>query len=345
MAHLIKSTRGATGGLTRHFERYKNKDGKYIHFGNQEIDINKCHLNYNLAEEKNQMEFIKNRTSEVICLNRKDVNIMCSWIITLPEDIKNREEQDLFFKESYSFLENLYGKENVISSFVHLDETTPHMHFAFIPVVYDKNKENYKVSAKELINRKHLQEFHPKLESHMTKIFNRDIGILNEVTKDGNKSIDELKRTSADKELKALKSSVRTFKKELDMITYSKDKIKAIDEIEAKKPILNKDSVQIKQEDFDRLIYIAKNYIKDTEYLRNENFKLKKDIKFLNEKLKEKEQKFNLEDLSKEVKTKSKIYNLENKVDKLSNFIIEKGLTDEFNESIRVVNRDHDLEK
>lgn len=345
MAHLIKSTRGATGGLTRHFERYKNKDGEYIHFGNQEIDINKCHLNYNLAEEKNQMEFIKNRTSEVICLNRKDVNIMCSWVVTLPDNIRNKEEQDLFFKESYRFLENLYGKENVISSFVHLDETTPHMHFAFIPVVYDKKKENYKVSAKELINRKHLQEFHPKLENHMTKIFNRDIGVLNEATKDGNKSIDELKRTSADKELKALKSSVRTFKKELDMITYSKDKIKAIDEIEAKNPIFNKDSVQIKQEDFDKLIYMAKNYIKDTEYLKNENIRLKKDIKFLDEKLKEKEQKFSLEDLSKEAKTRSKIYNLEKKVDKLSNFIIEKGLTDEFNKSIRVVNKDHDLER
>jgi len=33
MAHLMKSTRGATGGLTRHFERYKNEKGEYLKFG------------------------------------------------------------------------------------------------------------------------------------------------------------------------------------------------------------------------------------------------------------------------------------------------------------------------
>lgn len=256
MAHLIKSTRGATGGLTRHFERYKNKDGEYIHFGNQEIDTTKCHLNYNLAEEKNQLEFIKKRTSEVRCLNRKNVNVMCSWIITLPEAIKTKEDQDLFFKESYKFLEDLYGKENVISSFVHLDETTPHMHFAFIPVVYDKKKEEYKVSAKELINRKHLQDFHLKLEDYMNKVFGRDIGILNEATKDGNKSIEELKRGTVQKELEALKSSLERLKKELNIV---------------------------RQDDFDMLVYMAKNYLKDTEYLKAENMKMKKDIERMNE--------------------------------------------------------------
>jgi hypothetical protein len=41
-----------TGGLTRHFERYK-----IAMVNTQEIDTNKSHLNYNLAEEKNQLEF------------------------------------------------------------------------------------------------------------------------------------------------------------------------------------------------------------------------------------------------------------------------------------------------
>src|SRR5699024_8923514 len=194
MAHLKKSTRGATGGLTRHYERFKNDKGEYIKFGNQEIDINKTHLNYNLAEDKNQLEFIKKRTSELRCLNRKDVNVMVNWVVTLPEKIKTMEDQEKFFKESYNFLENKYGKENVISSYVHLDETTPHMHFAFVPVVYDKKKEEYKVSAKECITRYDLKKFHPELENHMKKVFGRDIGILNEKTKEGNKSIDELKK-------------------------------------------------------------------------------------------------------------------------------------------------------
>ena len=45
------------------------------------------------------------------------------------------------------------------------------MHFAFIPVVIDKKRKDLKVSAKELITRKHLQEFHPKLENYMEKVF------------------------------------------------------------------------------------------------------------------------------------------------------------------------------
>ena len=157
LAHIDKFTKGQIGGVTRHFERYKKENGEYIKFGNQEIDTEKTSLNYNLADEKNQMEFIKNRTSEVRCLNRKDVNVMASWVVTLPEKIETQEDQRLFFQESYNFLENKYGKENVISSFVHLDETTPHMHFAFVPVVRDKKRGDLKVSANDLITRSHFR--------------------------------------------------------------------------------------------------------------------------------------------------------------------------------------------
>ena len=336
MAHLIKATRGATGGLTRHFERYKTSDDEYIKFGNQDIDKNKSHLNYNLAEEKNQLEFIKKRISEIRCLNRKNVNVMCSWVVTLPGKIKTQEDQDLFFRESYKFLENLYGKENVVSSFVHLDETTPHMHFAFIPVVYDKKKEEYKVSAKELINRKHLQEFHPRLEDYMKKVFNRDIGILNDATKEGNKSIEELKRGTAKKDLEALNSSLEHSKKELGMLVYSKDKIQILGQIKAKNNIFNKDYIQIKKEDFDNLIYMAKNYIKDTEYLRDRNKYLEKE----NERMKERINKKSMDEMMHQTKKEFRIQKLEKDNKVLSEFIIKRGLANEFNKEIKITQKE-----
>lgn len=212
----MKFSRNSIGGLTRHFERYKNENGEYLKFGNQDIDISKTYLNYNLADSENQLEFIKERTSKVRCLNRDDVKIMCTWVVTLPKEIKDKEEQHLFFKETYNFLENKYKKENVISSYVHLDETTPHMHFAFIPVVRDKKRGDLKVSAKELINRKHLQEFHSKLDQHMKNVFSRDIGILNESTKEGNKSIEELKRGTAKEEFDSMKYSLNVLRSEYD---------------------------------------------------------------------------------------------------------------------------------
>ena len=51
MANLQKYTKSATGHLTKHFERAKDINGDYIKFGNQDIDIQKSHLNYNLAPE------------------------------------------------------------------------------------------------------------------------------------------------------------------------------------------------------------------------------------------------------------------------------------------------------
>ena len=54
-------------------------------------------------------------------------------------DIKSKEdipEEVLeYFNESYQFLSNIVGKENVVYAGVHFDEDTPHMHFYFLPVV------------------------------------------------------------------------------------------------------------------------------------------------------------------------------------------------------------------
>lgn len=198
MAHVAKYNKTQVGGLVRHFERAKVKEtGEYIKFSNQEIDVSRIHLNYNLAKNKNQLKFINQRCSEVKCLNRKDVNVMCGWIITLPKDLKNEKDEKRFFEECYKFLNYRYGEQNVISAYVHKDETTPHMHYAFIPIVKDKKLGIEKVSAKELLNKKDLQSFHNDLDNHMKQVFGRDIGILNDATKEGNKSIKELKRKSA----------------------------------------------------------------------------------------------------------------------------------------------------
>jgi len=96
----------------------------YIKFSNQEINTAESYLNYNLgpSREISLNEFLKKRCSEVYCLNRKDVNVMCSWVVTIPKTLTNSDpnDQSRFFKETYNFLEKRYGKDNVISSFVHL---------------------------------------------------------------------------------------------------------------------------------------------------------------------------------------------------------------------------------
>lgn len=210
LANVQKFTRGQVGGLTRHFERAKKDNGEYYKFGNQEVDTTRTHLNYNLAPARNQLAFISQRTSEVECVKRADINVMCSWVVTAPKDV-DEGELKLFFEEVYKFLNDRYAggnDNNVVSAYVHMDEVSPHLHYAFVPVTHDVKKDIDKISAKAVINRRELQTFHNDLSRHMTAVFGRDIGILNEATKEGNKSIDELKRGTAQLEMEAIRAEV-----------------------------------------------------------------------------------------------------------------------------------------
>jgi len=200
MAHFTKFGKAATGHMFAHYERAKDIDGNYVKLGNQEIDYNRTPLNYNLAPmRESQGDFVRQRCGEVQCLNRKDVKVMCSWIVTVPKSIANTDNERQFFQETYNFLSEKYGKENVVSAYVHKDEVTPHMHFAFIPIVEDKKKKKLKVSAKECVGVNDLKAFHRELDGHLSKRMGKKYGgdILNEATKEGNKSIEELKRRSA----------------------------------------------------------------------------------------------------------------------------------------------------
>lgn len=146
MANAQKYTRAACGHLAAHYERRKDEKGEYVKFGNQDIDPQKTHLNYNLCPRRGleQIDFIRQRTTEARTLKRDDVNVMCSWVVTLPEyrhhnqnlHVSPDKEQveRLFFERTYQFLCDRYGEQNVISAYVHKDEKTPHMHFAFVPV-------------------------------------------------------------------------------------------------------------------------------------------------------------------------------------------------------------------
>lgn len=228
MANAQKYTRAACGHLAAHYERRKDEKGEYVKFGNQDIDPQKSHLNYNLAPRRGleQIDFIRQRTTEARTLKRDDVNVMCSWVVTLPEyrhhnqniHVSPDKEQveRLFFERTYQFLCDRYGEQNVISAYVHKDEKTPHMHFAFVPVTEDKKRGGEKVSAKEVITKNDLKTFHTDLEHHLDSFRDWHFEVVNEATKDGNKEIAELKKQTAHEEvLKAQQEALQTEKEVL----------------------------------------------------------------------------------------------------------------------------------
>ncbi len=116
----------------------------------------------------------------------------------------------------YKFLLNRYGEKNVTFAYVHKDETTPHMHDCFVPVVRDKKKKIEKVSAFELISRKELKTFHKDLSNYINKVFNRYIEMLNGATVNRNKTVLEFKNEKLEKEINKKEMYLKISNKRLD---------------------------------------------------------------------------------------------------------------------------------
>ncbi|MDI6498853.1 MobV family relaxase [Leuconostoc suionicum] len=180
MAHLKKNTRGAVPGLAVHFER------KTDHHTNKEIDVSKTYLNQELmADGSDMLSRFNARLNDVYCMKRDDVKALATWIVTLPEELAESpyEQQSAFFEATTNFLIERYGQENAVAAVVHYDETTPHLHYAFVPVVFDAKKARDKVSAKEVLTRHDLQTFHEDLDQHLKKVLPfYEQGILNHKT-------------------------------------------------------------------------------------------------------------------------------------------------------------------
>lgn len=192
MAHVEKIKRNNYRGIFYHVER---REG--VELSNKDIDKSRTHLNYNLAKNIQLLsanQFLDNRINEVKHLNRKDIVVAVSWIITLPKDVRE-EDEEKFFIESFNFLNKKYGEKNVITAYVHKDETTAHMHYLFVPVTLDKNG-NEKLCCKDIINRATLKKFHPELEKYLEERMGYCCGIQNGITEELGKSytVKELKQ-------------------------------------------------------------------------------------------------------------------------------------------------------
>ena len=164
MASIKKFTRGAVNNQIRHVERtIKNPS-------NRDIDVERFSCDYKLSPQRDISSFAyyTNRISECYCYGRSDLKTLVGIICTMPQSLDSSYE-DAFFQASYDFLTERYGGEkNVISAVVHRDESgMPHMHFLFVPVVYDEKKGREKVCANEVLSYTEYQNFHPAYQKYL----------------------------------------------------------------------------------------------------------------------------------------------------------------------------------
>lgn len=234
MAHVQKFTAGSAGRIIGHCEREKSDYGDFLKYRTKsDIDTTKTHMNMSMTfrDGLTSHQRLHKRLNEVHVLKRKDVNVMCDWVITLPKELPHDLDTiKPFFNESAKFLMDRYGKENVVSCNIHMDEAQPHMHFCFVPVVFDAKKDYYKVSAKEVLTRRDLNTFHTDLEDHLHDTIGLEKGLVHSgITKEqgGNKTIGQLKAEkldqAVDRELQELQSYENLINRNISMLHDSDD--------------------------------------------------------------------------------------------------------------------------
>lgn len=148
--HFTKHKSGARG-LQKHNERQPGQK-----HSNENINDERTKDNIILVgnDDRTYSERIKNILDKNYTGKkaiRKDAVRMVGTTVQIGGGISERAtetEQVEFLKTAFEWLKHEYGEENIVSAVIHLDETTPHLHFDFVPL------KNGKLSAKDVIGDK-----------------------------------------------------------------------------------------------------------------------------------------------------------------------------------------------
>lgn len=140
---------------------YRHNERKNTNYSNKEINKENSIYNYSLKSVNTSYQKAFKNLKEKYNLKgqiKKVSNVMCELIITSDKDFFKaigEKETKRYFQVAYSFVSNYQnlGEEFIVSAKVHMDESTPHMHIVYIPVVhkFDKNskKQIKKIACSE----------------------------------------------------------------------------------------------------------------------------------------------------------------------------------------------------
>lgn len=188
-------------------------DDRHNH-SNEKINPELSHLNYDLLEREGGIgAFVYyNRQIQAVKDNykantgkelRKDAVTLCSWCITLPEGMEDKEKE--FFVGVVDFFKERYPDCIPITATVHKDETRPHLHFSFIPT-----QEGGRLCAKDLETKATLNKIHPEAEKYLSKRLDCEVKLLNGATMNGNKTILQMKNDELQSQIEKAESRLRS---------------------------------------------------------------------------------------------------------------------------------------
>ncbi len=259
---------GAVGGLQIHNQR--EKDG--VSHTNKDIDWSRTEQNYDLHNVHNisynqQVNKILKQGYKGEKAIRKDAVKLCEALFTSDsqffEGISETKQKE-YFEDCYEFACKRYGKENIVSANVHLDERTPHVHIDFVPLTADG-----RLSAKEIIgNRQDLQ----KLQDDFFKFVGEKYSLER-----GERGSKATHLDVIDYKLQTKKNEIESFYKAHTDVLHQKSELDILDE-QTKSRGLFKRSRVIPEESYIKL----KNGAEEAIRLRKELTQAEQEINSLN---------------------------------------------------------------
>lgn len=221
-------TRSVIKEILREFDDYKNN-----------VDLNKSNENYfyqNISGSKGVWDTIEKRITEVMQGRRwqKQQKLCFSWVVSCPEELKdNRAMQDKFFDAINRFNEERFGKENVILSGVHRDETNPHYHSLIMPVCKSRKngKDTISYASHSMGKNNSYRVYQVDLEKFITQELGIENLILNGKTEFQNVSMDNYKKLKdQEKEFEnARENNKKVIEKQKNAFNRRQNDYKALD--------------------------------------------------------------------------------------------------------------------
>lgn len=207
--HYAKYNKQAAGGILLHSDRGIDAPDTHEH-SNADIDRSRTHLNYDLKDRgglvayayyKERIDRIaaetKQRTGKSI---RRDAVTLCSWAVTVPKDLSEDKQQE-FFEGAYKWFAERYGEDNIVTAAVHMDETSPHMHLQFTPIIERDGVR--RLCAKDMETPKTLRTVHQRLQEQLRQELGCEVNLLNGATDNGSQTVMQLKVNSLQEQLTA----------------------------------------------------------------------------------------------------------------------------------------------
>ena len=198
----LKKGKGSGAGGGNHIDRIKGKEHSF-----NNADPSRLHLNKNYAVPgdrhlKPLKDAIAERIKEGYTRERKirndSVRFLKHMLSGSPEDMQkifaDPKKKEAWIQANRKFIEDEFGKENLVRFSLHLDEKTPHIHAVTVPITSEGA-----MSAKKMMGDRDMFRDRQDRYAEAMKPFNlergiRDTGIKHENASDYYKRIEQARK-------------------------------------------------------------------------------------------------------------------------------------------------------